>query len=256
MPSTRWPSSAFGPQGREISNDAPDRELATLLASLRYWQQDLARAESQLEDGPISPHFNEHTPLTVEEIDALCERLNSDGIESRFEALCRKVAESAESWADCSNLREAVAVFKALGRDCREQLANQGAPEEPSVGYVLYDFDERSLVTTTVFDNYQEAADAADCLSNVLVTQISVSPRIDKADKLLDDGGPCACELPGTFCSGVPGILAHVENGRLVPGTKVERCDACERYPSDQAALEKLLELGIALPSDEKASPA
>jgi hypothetical protein len=61
----------------------------------------------------------------------------------------------------------------------------------------------------------------------------------------------CDCEknLPGTFCSGIPGILARVENGRVVPGTKVERCDACERYPSDEAALQKLIELGIA-PAD------
>ena len=48
-----------------------DRELATVLAALRYWQQDLAE-----NDGPISEHFDEHTPLTVEEIDDLCERLN------------------------------------------------------------------------------------------------------------------------------------------------------------------------------------
>ena len=44
-----------------------DRELATILASLRYWQQDLAANE----EGPISEHFHEHTPLTVDEIDDL-----------------------------------------------------------------------------------------------------------------------------------------------------------------------------------------
>ncbi|MBM4072699.1 MAG: hypothetical protein FJ271_27800 [Planctomycetes bacterium] len=48
-----------------------DRELATVLAALRYWQQDLAE-----NDGPISEHFAEQTPLSVEEIDDLCERLN------------------------------------------------------------------------------------------------------------------------------------------------------------------------------------
>ena len=57
---------------------------------------------------------------------------------------------------------------------------------------------------------------------------------------------PCECEKPGYFCSGVPGIIAHVENGRLAQGAKVERCDLCQRYPSDQAALKKLQELGIA----------
>jgi hypothetical protein len=52
-----------------------DRELATVLAALRYWQQDLAE-----NDGPICEHFDEHTPLTVEEIDDLCERLNCGSV--------------------------------------------------------------------------------------------------------------------------------------------------------------------------------
>ena len=52
-----------------------NRELATILAALRYWQQDLANDEGE---GPISPdHFDDQiTPLTAEEIDELCERLN------------------------------------------------------------------------------------------------------------------------------------------------------------------------------------
>jgi hypothetical protein len=111
-----------------------DRELATLLAALRYWQQNLALAALHPKDGPISSHFDEHPPLTVEEIDALCERLNSGGIDSRFEALCRKVAESAESWADSSDLREPVAVLKELGRHCREILAELGPQVEPPGG--------------------------------------------------------------------------------------------------------------------------
>jgi hypothetical protein len=66
-----------------------------------------------------------------------------------------------------------------------------------------------------------------------------------------DEMGPhnqyaCECERPGYFCSGVPGILAHLENGRLAKGAKVERCGLCCRYPSDAAALERLQELGYA----------
>ena len=49
-----------------------DRELATILAALRYWQQDLTANE----EGPICDHFTEHSPLTVDEIDDLCERIN------------------------------------------------------------------------------------------------------------------------------------------------------------------------------------
>ena len=51
-----------------------DRELATVLAALRFWQQQLDESEGE---PPIRDHFeNEITPLSVEEIDALCERLN------------------------------------------------------------------------------------------------------------------------------------------------------------------------------------
>lgn len=57
---------------------------------------------------------------------------------------------------------------------------------------------------------------------------------------------PCECERPGPFCSGVPGVLARVENQRLAPGAAVERCDLCRRFPSDEAAFERLRELGIA----------
>jgi len=41
------------------------------------------------------------------------------------------------------------------------------------------------------------------------------------------------CENAGYFTSGLPGVLAHVEDGRL-PG--VQRCDFCEQYASDEEA--------------------
>ena len=49
-----------------------ERELATILAALRYWQRTLQK------DGqpPVTEHFTEATPLDEEEIDELCERLN------------------------------------------------------------------------------------------------------------------------------------------------------------------------------------
>jgi hypothetical protein len=56
----------------------------------------------------------------------------------------------------------------------------------------------------------------------------------------------CECEHPGMFNCSVPGILARLENGRLIDGGTVERCDLCRRYPSDEAALERLRELGLA----------
>lgn len=50
-----------------------DDELPTVLAALRYFQQDL----EDNEEPPISEHFHDHPPLTTEEIDSLCERLNT-----------------------------------------------------------------------------------------------------------------------------------------------------------------------------------
>ena len=61
-----------------------------------------------------------------------------------------------------------------------------------------------------------------------------------------DDDAVCECEHPGYFYSGVPGIIARVEGGRLADGATVERCDLCRRYSSDAEALVKLQELGIA----------
>lgn len=63
-----------------------------------------------------------------------------------------------------------------------------------------------------------------------------------------EDDTRCECEKPGFFCSGVPGILAHMENGHLAEGAHVNRCDLCQRYPSDEAALEKLRQLGYGPP--------
>lgn len=111
------------------------RELATVLAALRHWQQQLPRGGIAFAEG--FPHFTDETPLSVGEIDSLCDLLN--------EAETR-----------------------------------------------------------------------------------------------------CDCELPGTFCSGVPGILAHMEQGRLAPNSKVERGDICRRFASDDAARERLVVLGLA----------
>jgi len=67
---------------------------------------------------------------------------------------------------------------------------------------------------------------------------------------------PCDCELPGDFHTGVPGILAAMEDGRVAPQAIVERCDQCCRFESDAAALARLVELGLAKAAlDETAKP-
>jgi len=60
----------------------------------------------------------------------------------------------------------------------------------------------------------------------------------------VDNHDRCDCESPGFFCSGAPGIIAHLENGQLSPGATVQRCDLCQRYPSNEAAFDRLRELG------------
>ena len=50
------------------------RELATVLAALRHWQQQLEREGLAFADG--FPHFADAKPLSVAEIETLCDRLN------------------------------------------------------------------------------------------------------------------------------------------------------------------------------------
>jgi hypothetical protein len=52
------------------------RELATVLAALRYWQNDLDDDPEMFENLPGSGHFEQETPLNGDEIDRLCEELN------------------------------------------------------------------------------------------------------------------------------------------------------------------------------------
>jgi hypothetical protein len=51
-----------------------ERELATVLAALRHWQRELSEGD----DVSISPeHFTDRvTPLTIAEVDELCQYLN------------------------------------------------------------------------------------------------------------------------------------------------------------------------------------
>lgn len=51
-----------------------DRETATVLAALRYWQGECGPESAEAAD---IVHFDECDPLTLDEIDWLCERLNA-----------------------------------------------------------------------------------------------------------------------------------------------------------------------------------
>jgi hypothetical protein len=62
-------------------NTFTDRELGTVLAALRTWQRHHARqmftSDTRLPEDDIATVGRTLHPLTVEEIDALCERLNT-----------------------------------------------------------------------------------------------------------------------------------------------------------------------------------
>src|SRR5439155_23819734 len=53
--------------------DLTARELATVLAALRYWQRSLTEGATP----PITEQFADATPLDAGAIDELCERLNT-----------------------------------------------------------------------------------------------------------------------------------------------------------------------------------
>lgn len=56
------------------------RELATILAALRYWQGDVAEQAGEC-GSPYNKwheHFAEHEPLDSDEIDKLCIVLNTE----------------------------------------------------------------------------------------------------------------------------------------------------------------------------------
>lgn len=81
-----------------------DKELATVLAALRYWQQDLANAQGD-DEGPISPHFEDVEPLSAGEIDDLCERLNVPSQGLATDQLLRLI-ELAEQYVDGEEMSE------------------------------------------------------------------------------------------------------------------------------------------------------
>ena len=59
------------------------RELATVLAALRYWQNDLGSATDDPIEEFTGQHFADQSPLTAPEIDTLCDRLNAPDTERR-----------------------------------------------------------------------------------------------------------------------------------------------------------------------------
>jgi len=116
-----------------------ERELATMLAALRYWQQDLAAND----DPPISEHFEEVTPLTPDEIDDLAEKLNRTEPGTPLGSYARNARDMNRRQLLCS-LRDARKRVKhhhghsAAGREAKkeieaaaDELRQRGLPVPP-----------------------------------------------------------------------------------------------------------------------------
>ena len=97
-----------------------DRELATILAALRLWQEQDAPPARQLD---IATDCGELDPLDADEIDALCESINGDGElpAQLLSALERAVAannpdgESRDDYDWIGEAERAIAAAKAAG---------------------------------------------------------------------------------------------------------------------------------------------
>ena len=234
-----------------------DRELATVLAALRHWQEDQEDFDPPLDQDPapwLGMYFAEHEPLTSRQVDALCERLNTSASEpgdNPYVAMCRRVAETIANWVDCSDLRESLAVFRELGADARKLVETapqpvdvtgkpgsdkSGATDSPYLDicrrvcvlasnwadgtqpahvavrvfhdlgeqarllletaqaplqdnrFVLYDFDADELVSKRVYDCYDDAADEAELLNDVLIVRVPIASR--NFDEGGEDGSP------------------------------------------------------------------
>lgn len=113
-----------------------DRERATLLAALRFWQQGPTDLGDNHSVGLRSTHFEEHEPLSAVEIDELCERLNS-------------------------------------GEPVADSVTTQ---------YVLYDFDQKKLLTTQIFEDEASAAEFSWQLNNVLIVPLHVFADTEEDD--------------------------------------------------------------------------
>lgn len=61
-----------------------DRELTTILAALRWWQISIIRNNHT---PPIVEHFYDHTPLDLEEIETLCDNLNTTETSTQLDQL-------------------------------------------------------------------------------------------------------------------------------------------------------------------------
>ena len=72
-----------------------NRETATVLAALRYWQRDFGAAGGKT---VFPDHFYDCKPLTAKQIDTLCERINTPDEEEFVVKLGWTATDLREDW--------------------------------------------------------------------------------------------------------------------------------------------------------------
>ena len=97
--------------------------------------------------------------------------------------------------------------------------------------------ETQCLEPSEIRELYPQFADAAPLPTQEID---ALCERLNIADDPAADSEVCDCEAPGFFHAGVPGILAHLQDGRVAPGALIERCDLCQRFPSDEQAIAHL----------------
>jgi hypothetical protein len=63
--------------GKRVAGRLTDRELATVLVALRFWQEEVLEEGTGEIPERFLGHFEDDAPLDFGEVDELCERLNT-----------------------------------------------------------------------------------------------------------------------------------------------------------------------------------
>lgn len=116
-----------------------DRELATVLASLRLFQTtDAGNAAKNL---GLEPYFEEALPLNAEEIDKLCERLNTEdsALELRSDNEYSLKTSHNACWVEVNNV--SVHIERGVG-DCAIALYQVGDETREPLGYTSVVYPE------------------------------------------------------------------------------------------------------------------
>lgn len=141
------------------------RELATVLAALRSWQRDLG------EDLIGGGHFTEHPPLSPNEIDDLCERLNCKAANPSI-VLCVADGAVQAAYAPQADLLVSVIDWDA-------------DPEHAHLpGVVVIESDETALAAyvSELTTDSLDSLEGGDAEKAILAAQIKAARRQNGAD--------------------------------------------------------------------------